>query len=279
MIVTPLVRDARVSTLTAVPSANPESNQDLARMIEDALGGSTGEYAVVVKNLTTGEKYTRQSDKNFEPASLYKLWVMATVFEQIANGKLVPDQVLSASVSELNSIFKISSDEAELTEGSISLTVSEAVEKMITISHNYAALLLVQKVRFTTVREFLKTAGLIHSNVGNDNPVTTASDIGLFLEMLATGKLVSQTASGQMLTLLQKQELKHKLPKYLPNSVKIAHKTGELGRFTHDVGIVFLQDSKYIIVILSESDDPAGAEDRIARLSELVYKHFNFRSQ
>ena len=78
-----------------------------------------------------------------------------------------------------------------------------------------------------------------------------------------------------MMELLKNQKLNKKLPKYLPEGTVLAHKTGEIGWVSHDGGIVFQENGDYIIVVLSESSVPAGAEDRIAKISEAAYQYFS----
>lgn len=231
---------------------------NLKDIVATALAGSTGTYGVVVENLKTGEGYNLNEHQVFEAGSLYKIWLMAEVFQQIEDGKLTEDQVLSEDVATLHQKFNISSDSAELKEGTVTLTVKDALNQMITISHNYAALLLAEKVKLSLAQP----------------ATTTPSDIALFFEKLYKGELVSQDSSQKMIDLLKRQTLNDKLPKNLPKDVPIAHKTAEIGYFSHDGGIVFTPKGDYIIVILSESDYPPGAEERIAQISKGVYDYF-----
>ena len=78
-----------------------------------------------------------------------------------------------------------------------------------------------------------------------------------------------------MTTLLKGQVLNEKIPKYLPPNTVFAHKTGELGQYSHDGGIVFANFGDYIIVVLSKSSSPKDANERIAEISKEVYKYFN----
>ena len=78
-----------------------------------------------------------------------------------------------------------------------------------------------------------------------------------------------------MIALLKQQTLNDKLPKYLPENVEIAHKTGEIDRFSHDAGIVFFEKGDYIIVVLSETDNSPAANERIADISKKVFEYFN----
>lgn len=245
----------------------------LTPVAEQALSGSKGTYAVAIKNLKTGESYMQNPRKKFGAASLYKLWVMAEAFDQIKKGKLKEDEILKNEISVLNEKFKIATESAELTEGEIEMTVAQALERMIIISHNYSALLLSDRVGLSQVSFFLKENKFQESNIGNP-PQTTAYDIALFFEKLYKGKLVDKQYSDRMIEILDKQQLNDRIPKYLPKDSKIAHKTGELGYFKHDAGIVFSQEGDYIIVVLSESDFPPGAAERIAQISKAVYNYF-----
>jgi beta-lactamase class A len=176
----------------------------------------------------------------------------------------------------LNDSFSISSDAAELTTGFISFSVSDALFQMITVSHNYAALLLSKKVGLSKVAEFMQNSGLSESKLGLSGgpPVTTSSDIALFFEKLYRKDLVNNRYSDEMLAMLQKQSLNNKLPKYLPKETYVAHKTGEIGEYSHDGGIIFSNKGNYIIVILSESENPSETEEKIALISKKIYEYF-----
>lgn len=249
----------------------------LKEAVESSLEGTQGTYSVVIKNLNTGESYTRDGEREYEAGSLYKLWVMGEAFRQIEEGNLNEDDVLSQDIAILNEKFGIATDSAEQKEGQITLTVSEALNQMITISHNYAALLLTEKLKLSKVAAFLQSNGFNVSSVGTegDVPVTTASDIALFFEKLYKGNLANSANSKKMMDLLLNQKLNNKLPKNLPDGVQIAHKTGELGFISHDAGIVFSSKGDYIIVVLSKSSNPKGANERIAKVSESVFNYFN----
>jgi beta-lactamase class A len=249
----------------------------LKQVVDKALDGTTGTYAVAIKNLKTKESYYSDEHRIFDTGSLYKLWIMALVYEQIQNGQLKRDQVLSQDVVTLNKKFSIDPEFAELTEGSVTFTVGEALNQMITISHNYAALLLTEKIRLTTVADFLKSNNLYESAVGISGgvPTSTAYDIGLFLEKLYSGEFANQQYTDEMISLLKKQQLNDGLPKLLSVKSEVAHKTGEIDGFKHDAGIVFTDFGDYIIVVMSESDYPLGAQERIASISKGVFDYFS----
>lgn len=250
------------------------SKTGLDEVVVQSLKGTKSTYAVSIKNMSDGKSYALNENKVFEPGSLYKLWVMGTVFEGIQKGEIKEDEILSQEIKVLNEKFGIDEEEAELTEGEITMSVSSALNQMITISHNYAALLLLEKVKNSEVKKFIKSLGFNQSDLGTP-PKTTTSDIALFLEKLYKGEIVSKESSQKMIDLLKKQQLNDGLPKLLPKDMVIAHKTGELGWFKHDAGIVFSDKGDYIIVVFSESSSPEGAQERIAEVSKAVYGYFN----
>lgn len=264
------------NVISPASRANYKSNDLLENTVQASLEGTKGTYGIVIKNLKTGESYSVDEDKVFDAGSLYKLWVMATAFKNIQTGAFKEDQVLTEDATTLNSKFYIDPDAAEQTEGTITFTVHDALEQMITISHNYAALLLTEKLKLSSVRAFLEESGLKRSTVGMDgsNPTATPEDIALFFEKLYKGELANKENTEKMLDLLKRQRLKDKLSKYLSQDIVVAHKTGEIGWFSHDAGIVYSPNGDYIIAVLSESDFPLGAEDRIAEVSKAVYQYF-----
>ncbi len=255
------------------PSPTQPPKSALKNVVDHLLEGDSDSYGVVVKNLKTGESYYNNEQKSFEPASLYKLWIMVAAFHQIEAGELQEDDVLSQDATTLNNQFNITSEAAELSDGTIILSVKDALEQMITISDNYAALLLSEQVQLSNVDAFLREHDFTKSSLG-EPPQTTAFDVALFFEKLYRGALANPEDTQKMIALLKRQTLNNKLPKYLSNNVPIAHKTGELDLFTHDAGIVFSKQGDYIIVVLSETNSPADAEERIAVISKAVYDYF-----
>ena len=252
-------------------------NQTLKSVVEKSLEGARGTYGIVVKNLKTNENYLLNEHKEYEAGSLYKVWIMAETFDQIQKGELKEEDILSEDAAILNKKFNISSESAEIKEGEVNLSVKDALDQMITISHNYAALLLTEKIRLSKVASFLQENGFNESKVGTDGsvPVSTPSDIAKFFEKLYKRELANSENTQKMIDLLKRQTLNDKLPKYLPETVELAHKTGEINYFSHDSGIVFSPKGDYTIVILSESDYPPGAEERIAQISKAVYEYFS----
>lgn len=255
----------------------PPNSKPLGDAIQSELIGTHGSYGIVVINLKTGESYVQNAEKVYLSGSLYKLWVMAEVYQQLKEGKLHQTDILQKNITDLNKEFDIDSDDAERKSGKISYCVQDALYQMITISDNYAALLLADKVGLNDIALFLQENKFSQSKVGmhGKDPVTTPWDIALFFDKLYKGQLIDRTNSNKMLALLKQQRLNDKIPEYLPTNVVVAHKTGELDDVTHDGGIVYAPNGDYIIVVLSQIDDRELANERIANVSKAVYQYFN----
>lgn len=130
------------------------SYSELNRIVENDLQGTTGTYGIAVMRFKDGKEYELDSHRLFNTASLYKLWVMGEVYEQINEGKMNLTDQLTGNIPDLNTSFGIASDEAELKEGTIDVPIQRALERMITVSDNYSALLLTSKIKIAGCSSF-----------------------------------------------------------------------------------------------------------------------------
>lgn len=274
----------------ASPSPTPIRESKLVDIINYNFARDDKDYAVVIKNFATGEEYGFNENKKFASASLYKLWVLGVAYEKIKNGEIAEDDVISGNASKFDDLLstdpelpsptpkeQISPEENRETKY-VSMTVKNALEKMIIHSDNYSALLLTQKLGVKSISNFLKTNGLSSSSFGSP-PKTSAKDIALYYEKLYIGEIVDKETSDKMISLLKRQAIKDRLPKYLPDDISVAHKTGELYGFKHDAGIVFGAKGDYVIVVLTDTNDPVRASERTANFSSEIYNYFEVVNQ
>jgi beta-lactamase class A len=107
------------------------------------------------------------------------------------------------------------------------------------------------------------------------NNTTTAHDLMLLFDKMAKGDLVSHEASNEMMQVLLEQHFNEIIPALLPNTVKVAHKTGSITGVQHDSGIVIMPDGrKYVLVILSDQlKDVPAAIKAMAGVSKMVYDY------
>jgi len=263
------------------PKETPKSK--LPQIAEEYLLSKKGEYAIVIKNLKTGESYFYNENKEFDSASLYKIWIMAVAFGKIKDGALNEEDVLSLPIDYLDTTLSTTTP-TPTPEGFspspspeepkiISMSTKDAIERMITISDNYAALLVASRSGTTNVVKFLKDNNFKNSNF-KQPPQTSAEDIALFFEKLYKGEIIDRQYSDKMIDILKEQTLNDRIPKYLPDKTEVAHKTGELFNSKHDGGIVYSSRGNYIIVVLTDTKDVKQAAENIANFSKAVYDYF-----
>lgn len=264
----------------------PKQDSPLKQVLENKIKDFDGTYGIVVINLKTAETVEINSEYSFGTASLYKLWVMAEAYNQIKTGELKKTDVLAQTQETLDSLVATENNQKAATgedenktdeneEVVISSTVDDALEQMIIISDNNSALLLSARLTHQKISDFLKTYGFGNSSYGN-LPLSTPADIAAYLDKLYKKQIVGEVESTEMLNLLSRQRLNDRIPKYLPQSAKVAHKTGELDSFKHDAGIVYGKND-YIIVVMTDTPRPAEAAENTAQISKTVWEYFDFK--
>lgn len=263
-------------TVKPLPTESVPMSRELEKVVQEALEGTHGTYGIVVKNLKSGEYYEFNPDTTFQAASLYKLWVMGATYELISDGHLKESDMLSQKASDLYAKFGIATDSAKTGDTVFEYSVGEAINQMIIISDNDAALLLTERVGLKTLSAWLARYGFTDSHVSIDGlpPRTTARETADFFNRLYLGKVINKDYSQKMLTILRAQKLNDKIPQKLPDSTIVAHKTGELDEYTHDAGIVYADTGEYILVLLSKSEEPDLAKERLVNISDAVYRYF-----
>lgn len=256
-----------------------QTDQKLQSKIEDFLQGKDGNYAVLVKDLKPEGKRNVfiNSDEVFEAASLYKLFLMAVVFEKVYEGKLTLETLISAKLSHLDQVFGGRDFGYEQFEDSeiIEYSVGEALKRVAEISDNYAAIMLAEKIGWNSIQDFATRIGATNTSI--KDPISTSSeDIGLLLEKFYKGEVVSIEASEQILDMLSKSKLNNRIPAKLPEGIKVAHKTGELSRVRNDAGVVFLEGNPYVIVLMTKNlKGEDEAVENLAEISKIVYEYYN----
>jgi beta-lactamase class A len=247
------------------------TDRALEKVVRQSMGEDEERFAVVVKNLADGRGVELAADREFYAASLFKTWVMLAAYHQREAGLLDFDEryVVSDYYEEhaLNPGELAACDE---------IPVREALERMLRVSDNVAANLLLDRVGAGNVNATLRSLGLAASGFPADGSLpTTAGEMALLLEAIARRNAVSEAASEEMLAVLSSESIANRLPALLPEGIVVAHKTGSWQDATHDAGIIFSPRATYVIVVLTDfgfADDGAG---RIARLSRAVYDYYN----
>ena len=247
--------------------------------ILDRLEALPGEIGFYYKNLSTGETLGCRENDLFESASVIKLPIYAVLIKLREAGEIDFSERLCCREED-----KFPSCGAlQYFTGEVSVDIRTLCGLMISLSDNSATNLLIRRLGIDFLNEQFKTIGLAKSHLerclfdseasarGLENRITPA-EMGLLLEQIALRRFVSPAVSEEMEALLRRQQIKHKIPGYLPRSTAVAHKTGEDAGITNDVGIVFAREP-FVLCFASNRTDVPQAERTLRELALALYEH------
>ncbi|MDO4454747.1 MAG: serine hydrolase [Eubacteriales bacterium] len=265
------------SSQTEKITEKTEENQ-MTQLIEEKIAEYDGIWSVYLK--TKGMKteevcdvYSKEQGRSMKSASLIKLFVMETLYDGVEKGTV----------------------DRETMEG--------LVQPMITVSDNTACNTLVTDVLgngnadegMAAVTWYAQQNGYRDTAMGRlmlsyqtqgDN-YTSAKDCVALLEKIYDGTCVNTADSSQMLSFLQNQERKNKIPYGLQTRLTgeqewTANKTGEIaeaevpekGMVEGDAAIVHTEFGDYILCILvNDMSSNAQTQAEIQELSGWIYDY------
>ncbi|WP_125768399.1 serine hydrolase [Companilactobacillus furfuricola] len=247
------------------------------------IGSTTSAYFY---DLSSKQSATFGTDKQQRAASDIKLFIMATVYQSVKDGKFYLNEKYA-----LKDTDKVGGSGA--LQGMASGTqiyYQDLLKYMMTQSDNTASNILLDKVGgISAVNNEIKKLGLTNSvmqrklmdtkklTAGQDN-MTTAKDLGKFLTKLYHHQVVSETADSEMMRLLLQNTNHSKLPAQVASDVKVYNKTGEFSEYgvQNDAAIMEKGGKAFVIVVLSQNGTEATQHSGMAKLgldlSRLVFK-------
>ena len=250
----------------------PPTLQEPGAVLEriNALIAKTADadVAVVLHPIDGRAAVTIRPDVEVHAASTMKVPVMIELFRQAEAGKLSLDEPLPIK-NEFHSIvdgsvYQLSvgdDSDAEVYKNiGRTMKLRSLCEAMITVSSNFAANLLIERLGVENIRGTVKRLGAdgMHVLRGVEdqkafdkglNNSTTAAGLAVLLYRLAKGEAVSAAADAQMVAILKRQKFNDGIPAGLPPGAAVAHKTGTITKIHHDAAIVY-GPRPYVLVIL-----------------------------
>ena len=290
-----LVREVTLASVLSLMSglvaaqggATPSS---LEASLRSLISTSGADVDVAIRTHDGRSEVLIDPDKPFHAASTMKVPVMIELFRQAKAGLISLDQPLEIR-NEFHSIvdgspFKLSegddSDTAIYAAVGKTLTLEQLDEAMITVSSNFAANLLIEKLGADKIRATVTALGAdgMHVLRGVEdqkafdkglNNSTTARGLLVLFERLAHGQAVDPTSDAAMITVLKRQKFNDAIPAGLPPGTEVAHKTGSITRIHHDAGIVFAKRPYVLVVLVRGIQEQKESAALMARLSAVVY--------
>jgi beta-lactamase class A len=264
-LIVPLVLGPSPGVAAASPGATriSASNTQLTRALQAHIATLDGTYSMSVRELSGAQHTVDIADTTLtEPASIMKLFAAYTILKRVDAGVISLTQRTRSGTS-----------------------VATCLRVIIHISDNLchwdlvAMLGSVTRLNAELHADGYVNTGYVGSLDGDRKPGakhTSSSDVALLMSRLENGSLLSAASNEHLVSLLEEQIWRSRVPAGIPSGVEVANKPGYLwtpsGTVHTDAAIVRAPSGTYVIVVLgSENATAAG----ISTLSRIVYEHFN----
>ncbi len=266
-------------TLPAALHAQLETRlANVAAHLDGVLG-----YAI--KDLATGETFTRLPDAVFPQASSIKLTILLELMRQDQEGKLSLDEKHTLRRSEMTK----GDTEPILTmlgDGTVTMSLRDLATFMVVLSDNTATNILIDRLGMDNINAGVVRLGLQETKLrrhmidleaarkGNEN-VSTPREMLTLLEKVNAGQALDAAHTREFFRLLRLPK-DSEFHKALPEDVSIADKPGSLEGAQCDTGLIDIPGHPFIMSVTTTFDahdsDGAQAVEEVARLA---YDYFN----
>jgi D-alanyl-D-alanine carboxypeptidase (penicillin-binding protein 5/6) len=288
----------RYSTLLALFIATVfvrPTHSDWTDDIKALIDVHEGEVGVAIKHLNSGKSFVHRGDAVQATASLIKFPVLIELYKQHEAGKVSLDKMITLRDEDKVPGSGILTDHFPV---GTQIPLRGVAQLMMAFSDNTATNLVIDQVGLLAVVATMDELGLKETRLNSkvykrDTSVapdrsekyglgsTTANDMVKLLELLHAKKLVSQTASEQMLKHMAACDDASKIRRFLPKTVKYYHKTGAVANTRTDAGIFEMPGGPVAIAILTTKNRDASwgnenaAEILCGKIGQIVFNEFS----
>ncbi|MGB3367727.1 MAG: serine hydrolase, partial [Acidaminobacteraceae bacterium] len=103
---------------------------------------------------------------------------------------------------------------------------------------------------------------------------TNAKDLATMMYKIYSYDCLGEEYDKKMIALFKKSKTNSKIPKRLPKTLEIAHKTGSLPLYEHDAGIVYSDSRDFIFAAMSnELKSNRDGQLVISTIAKITYEH------
>jgi beta-lactamase class A len=270
----------RPLTVASLPPATPRWGE-LEGFLAGVRGRFRGSISYYVEDLQTGQAIVWNENQPLPAASIIKLPIAVTVFEQGLAGKVrLEDEVVLKATDKADG-----SGVLKRTRTGTRLTVASLLELMLQRSDNTATNILTDLLGLEEINAACRRQGLattcmpryIMDLEARDNRIenyTSAADMARLLKALYGRRILDEASSARLLEILKGQHVRDRLPRYLPPGVVVAHKTGLMKDACHDVGILYGRNHDYVVAVLTtDFGSFTQAKQAIGRIGRAVYQY------
>ena len=289
--------DAQTPAVTKPPAVNIDGTpaqsellwQKLEATVQQVNRDLDGTIGVAILDLTDQRTLLLNPDAVFAQASSIKVTVLAELYhqqqqsDQGVNGKAKLSDPYTMNADDLVADSFIMGG---LTPGVTRVTNRDLATFMVAVSDNSATNVLIDRVGMANVNAMLDSLGVNHTRLqrkmmdvkaaqaGREN-LSTPRDMMTLLADLYQGKVLNKNLTDDFFKVLSTPKPSD-IPRYLPEDVVIANKPGELAGVRNDVGIVFVPDRPFVIVVMTAYlKHERDGNDAIAKIALAAYDYFD----
>lgn len=280
--------------------ANTLFSADTGRLrnaVDGIVRKAQGTIGVAILHLESGDTLTVNGNAKLPMQSVYKYPLGLAVLRQVDLGTLSLDQRIPVKKSDL--LPKTWSPLREkYPNGDTAVALDEILKFTVAQSDNNGCDLLFRLLGGPAqVDRFIHSLGIkdiaiinTEEEMGKDKTAqfrnyVTPSELANLLVLMHRGKILSQTSTRYIITVLEETTTGPKrLKGQLPPGTIVAHKTGSSGTdergitaATNDAGIITLPDGSHVAVVVFVSNSPAGESERenvISGIAKAVWDHY-----
>ena len=227
------------------------------------------------------------SQDAYYSASIIKLALIATLMQEVDSGQHSLDEKLTVKPEDV--VGGAGSLQKEKFPQDV--TIGRLAKLMITQSDNTATNALIRLVGFDKVNAFIKSQGFTVTHLGRkmmtpakspaEDNYASAPEMLTLLDRIYNAEVVSAKSRDQILEWMKAQEVNTKFGAVLRGK-PIAHKTGELGYVSHDVGYFLIPGREIAIAVLTKvlkPEDNGKAEEQgnpyVQRIAKATYNYLS----
>lgn len=225
--------------------------------------------------------YELNSNKKVPSASIIKIPILTTLFEETDKGKILLQEKY---------LFKkedIAPEDEESHKNFINkeLTIEFLAKEMIRVSDNSATNILIKRLGFDKINNSIRQKDLHLTQLnrfmmdfeaikfGKQN-YTSAYEVNKLLLLIIQKKILSDETNKKFIEFLSLCDDNSTIPNLLPKNILVAHKTGTLDYIRGDAGIIFSKNLIILSIFIENLKSKEQADKIIATISKYIYEIF-----
>lgn len=250
----------------------------LENIVLKEIKDTEAKVSVVMKDLVKNEWLIKFNENRVIPsASTIKILIMVEALNQVQEGTFSLDEKIKVKENDKVDFSIIS--ELKIDE----YTFLDLITLMIITSDNTATNILIDLLGYEKINQManildLKSTVLQRKMMdfqaakeGKEN-LTSAIDMAIIMEKIYDKSILTEDMCRLMNHILSRQTQRDSLPRYIEDDIVIAHKTGELDKLNHDIGIFYVGDVEYLLgIFVTNADHNLEGKRIIGRISKAIY--------